>query len=137
MSLSYIGQLTADVEGGKLTGYSCSKCGTKGVTFAVACPACGSGELVPFTFTGNGTVRTFTILTVPSEQFVNDAPYTYVVVDLDEACGVSGWMPDVHSQNEIAAGDRVRFTKSYKRGIVFERVGGSDATASASGTRTE
>ncbi|MBX8635279.1 MAG: OB-fold domain-containing protein [Thermoplasmata archaeon] len=120
--MTYIGQVNAAVEEGKLTGYSCAKCGRKGVTFAVACPSCGSVDLTPFTFSGRGTIRTFTILTVPSEQFVNDAPYTYVVVDLDEGCGVSGWMPDVRSKSDISTGDAVRFTKSYKRGIVFEKV---------------
>ena len=91
--MAYIGQINAAVEEGKLTGYSCAKCGRKGVTFAVACPSCGSVDLTPFTFSGRGTIRTFTILTVPSEQFVNDAPYTYVVVDLDEGCG-SVMVPD-------------------------------------------
>ena len=119
--MSYIRQITGEVEEGKLTGFACSKCGLKGVTFAVACPSCGSGEFAPFTFSGYGTVRTFTILAVPSEQFVNDAPYAYVVVDLEEGCGVSGWMPDIHSQDDIMVGDRVHFTKSYRRGVVFEK----------------
>lgn len=120
--MAYIGQMNAAIEEGKMTGFSCAKCGRKGITFAVACPACGSADLQPFTFSGNGRIRAFTILTVPSEQFVNDAPYTYIVVDLDEGCGVSGWMPDIRSKNDVAVGDRVRFTRSYKRGIVFEKI---------------
>lgn len=61
----------------------------------------------------------FTILTVPSEDFLNDAPYAYVVVELDGGGRVTGWMPTVRAEKELAIGDRVHYVKGYKPGVQF------------------
>jgi uncharacterized OB-fold protein len=58
---------------------------------------------------------------VPSDEFVNDAPYAYVLVDLDEGGRISGWMPSVRSESDLHRGDRVVFNPSYKPGVQFER----------------
>jgi uncharacterized OB-fold protein len=58
---------------------------------------------------------------VPADEFVNDAPYAYVLVDLDEGGRVSGWMPSVKSVGDLAIGDRVRWVSSYKPGVQFEK----------------
>ena len=57
--------------------------------------------------------------TVPSEEFLNDAPYAYVVVDLDEGGRLTGWMPSVRAETDLAIGDRVHFVPSYKPGVQF------------------
>jgi len=56
---------------------------------------------------------------VPGDQFLNDAPYAYVVVELDGGGRVTGWMPAVRAENEIAIGDRVRYVPSYRNGVQF------------------
>jgi uncharacterized OB-fold protein len=64
-------------------------------------------------------VTAFTVLTVPGDEFLNDAPYAYVVVELDGGGRVTGWMPTVRSDSDLAIGDRVRFVSGYKPGVQF------------------
>ena len=61
------------------------------------------------------------VQTVPSDEFLNDAPYAYVIVELDEGGRITGWMPSVRSDRDLGIGDRVRWVASYKAGVVFER----------------
>jgi len=73
-------------------------------------------ELAP-----KGTVVAYTVLTVPGDEFLNDAPYAYVVVELDGGGRVTGWMPSVRSEADLAIGDRVHFVPSYKPGVQFAK----------------
>ena len=116
-----ISDFEQNIRAGRLVGYVCGQCGHRGLTFTLLCPRCHSEKLSPFTFKGSGTVRTYTLLSVPSEKFVEDAPYAYVVVDLDEGGSTSGWMTEVHSPAEIAVGDRVVFARDGKKGIAFRK----------------
>jgi uncharacterized OB-fold protein len=61
------------------------------------------------------------IQTVPSDEFLNDAPYAYVVVELDEGGRLSGWVESVRSADELGIGDRVHWVASYKPGVHFEK----------------
>lgn len=108
-------------ESGKLRGMRCPNCGLLMATWGVACSRCGNYPLEEVELASKGTVAAFTILTVPGEEFLNDAPYAYVVVDLDGGGRVTGWMPAVRSEKEIALGDRVRFVTGYKPGVQFAK----------------
>jgi uncharacterized OB-fold protein len=66
-----------------------------------------------------GTVVAFTVLTVPGDEFLNDAPYAYVVVELEGGGRVTGWMPSVRSEGDLAIGEKVHFVPSYKPGVQF------------------
>ncbi len=70
---------------------------------------------------GRGRVAAFTIQTVPSDEFVNDAPYAYVLVDLDEGGRISGWIPSMKSEADLEIGQRVRWVTSYRPGVQFEK----------------
>ena len=61
------------------------------------------------------------IQTVPSDEFLNDAPYAYVVVELDEGGRLSGWVESVRTADELTIGDRVHWVSSYKPGVHFEK----------------
>jgi len=69
----------------------------------------------------NGTVVAFTLLTVPGDEFLNDAPYVYAVVELEGGGRITGWMPTVRTADGVAIGERVRFRPSYKPGVQFVR----------------
>jgi len=114
-------------EGGKLRGLRCPDCGLLTATWGLACSRCGHHPLEEADLTRQGTVAAFTILTVPGEEFLNDAPYAYVVVDLDGGGRVTGWMPSVRAEGEIAIGDRVKFVTSYKPGVQFAKEAASAA----------
>jgi len=70
---------------------------------------------------GRGRVAAFTVQHVPSDEFLNEAPYAYVVVELDEGGRVTGWMPTVKTESDLAIGDRVHFVASYKPGVQFAK----------------
>ncbi len=114
-------------EEGVLRGFRCGKCGTRTATWGLRCPVCGHAERTEEPLSGRGTVVAFTVLTVPGDDFLNDAPYAYVVVELDEGGRITGWMPAVREETEITLGERVHFAPSYKPGVQFVRDGPSGA----------
>ena len=97
-----------------------SACGFVTATWGLVCPVCGKADLVELALSGRGTLVAGTVQTVPSDEFLNDAPYAYVVVELDEGGRMTGWMPGVRSEADLKLGDRVRWKPSYRAGVVFE-----------------
>jgi uncharacterized OB-fold protein len=102
-----------------LRGFRCRRCGLVTATWGLACSRCGRSELEDVTLSSLGTVVAFTILHVPGDEFLNEAPYAYVVVELDGGGRITGWMPSVHSESDLTYGERVRFHPSYKPGVQF------------------
>jgi uncharacterized OB-fold protein len=98
-----------------------SACGYATATWGLLCPQCGKRDLTEATLSNRGRVVAYSVQWVPSEEFVNDAPYAYVLVELDGGGRVAGWMPTVRAPEELAIGDRVRWTPTYRAGLVFER----------------
>lgn len=117
-------------EDGKLLGFR-SACGFTSATWALVCPWCGVRDLAEVELARQGTLAAFTVQTVPSDEFLNEAPYAYVVVDLDGGGRVSGWIAGIAPETDLAVGERVRFRPSYKPGVQFERVGGGPGEAPA------
>jgi len=107
---------------GVIRGVACAKCGHTAITATVVCAKCGASELQPKDFPPEGTVVSFTILAVPPEVFLDEAPYAFIIVQLDKGPRCTGWMPSVKRPEDIRIGDRVRFVKTYKPGMVFEKV---------------
>lgn len=112
----------------KLRGFRCRNCGLVSATWGLACPRCGRDGLEEAELSPAGRVAAFTILHVPGDGFLNDAPYAYVVVDLDGGGRITGWMPSVRAEADLAIGERVRFRPSYKPGVQFVKE--SEAVAS-------
>jgi uncharacterized OB-fold protein len=115
-------------EGGKLRGFRCKNCKLITATWGLACSRCGHPDLEEMDLATKGCVVAFTLLTVPSDEFLNEAPYAYVVVELDGGGRVTGWMPTVRAENQIAIGDRVHYVTSYKPGVQWAK--DSDDTGS-------
>ena len=112
-------------EEGRLRGFRCPACGLVSATWALACARCGRAGLEEHPLAPTGRVEAFTLLSVPGDEFLNEAPYAYVVVELDGGGRVTGWMPAVRSVAEIAIGDRVRFVPGYRPGVQFTKEGGA------------
>jgi uncharacterized OB-fold protein len=104
----------------RLRGYR-SACGFVTATWGLVCPKCGQRDLTDGVLSPRGRVAAYSVQTVPSMEFVNDAPYAYVIVDLDGGGRITGWMPSVQSPEQLAIGDRVRWSPTYRTGVVFER----------------
>lgn len=109
-------------ESGKtLRGFRCTACRELTATWGLACARCGSLRREEASLDPRGRIVAGTIVSVASEEFVNEAPYAYVVVELLGGGRVSGWIPHVASEAEIAPGTPVRFAPGYKPGVQFER----------------
>lgn len=108
-------------EGKTLRGFHCPACGLVTATWGLACPRCGGRQREERELGQAGRVVAFTLLTVPGDEFLNDAPYAYVVVELDGGGRITGWMPSVKSVDGLAVGDRVRFLPSYRPGVQFSK----------------
>jgi len=106
---------------GKLRGFRCPQCGLITATWGLACSRCGTQDLVETELSGRGTVVAFTIVSVPGDQFLNEAPYAYVVVELEGGGRVTGWMPTVRAEHDLKIGERVHFVTSYKPGVQFAK----------------
>jgi uncharacterized OB-fold protein len=103
----------------RLRGFRCTNCELKTATWGLRCPKCGAGDRVEIELSGRGKVNAYTILAVPGDDFLNDAPYAYVVVDLEEGGRITGWMPAVRQVSDLSVGDAVHFVPGYKPGVQF------------------
>ena len=105
-------------EGQRLRGFR-SGCGFITATWGLVCPICGKRDLVELDLTGRGTVAAYSVQNVPSDEFLNDAPYAYVVVDLEEGGRITGWIDGIARESDLAIGAAVEWVASYKPGVHF------------------
>lgn len=107
---------------GRIMGLECGACGERHFTPVVRCSK-GHDALRVKEYAKEGRVVSYTIQVVAPEAFLNEVPFAWVVVDLDGGGPrVSGWVPFIAKPDELAIGQRVKFTPSYKPGMVFEKV---------------
>lgn len=106
---------------GRIEGYKCAKCGHKQIDIIEFCPVCHSPDLAKTVFSGTGTVVTYTIQQVAPEQFMNEVPYAWAVIQLDDGPRVTGWIPFVSKPSDLPIGQKVTFKRSYLPGTVFEK----------------
>jgi uncharacterized OB-fold protein len=107
-------------EGRRLRGFRCS-CGFTTATWVLVCPRCGRRDLSETDLSGRGRVAAFSVQTVPSDEFLNEAPYAYVIVDLEEGGRITGWMDGITSDRDLAMGAEVEWSPTYKPGVHFRR----------------
>ncbi len=106
---------------GKLVGWKCTSCGHTTSTPMWICPKDRGRDIQPVDLPLEGEVVTYTIQKISSEEFINDLPFAFVVVRLDDGTKISGWVPDVAREDDLPLGTRVRYSPSYKPGIMFEK----------------
>lgn len=107
---------------GHLLGLECRTCQARHFTPAVRCRN-GHDDLAVKEFAREGRVTTYTIQIVAPEAFLNEVPFAWVLVELDDGGPtISGWIPFVTRPEELQVGQRVRFTPTYKPGIMFEKI---------------
>jgi uncharacterized OB-fold protein len=109
---------TAYENGERLRGFR-SACGFVTATWGLACPRCGQRDLAELDLPTAGRLVAFTVQNVPGDEFLNEAPYAYVVVDLDGGGRITGWMEGIREPSQLAVGASVRWSPSYKPGVRF------------------
>ena len=94
------------LEEGELRYQACLACGAAQTLPRYACRRCGGARLEWRASKGVGTVYAVTVVTrAPSDDFRPLAPYTLVLVDLDEKARLMA-----HAQAGTAIGERVAAT---------------------------
>jgi uncharacterized OB-fold protein len=107
---------------GKILGFECAKCKRRQITPMARCANCGTTDVKVAEFATTGKVVTYTIQQVASEQFLNEVPFAWVIVELDDGGPrVSGWMPFIARPGDLPVGQPVKFISSYKPGMMFEK----------------
>ncbi len=95
---------------------SCESCGAAQTLARYACHHCGASALAWRVASGEATVRAVTVVgRAPSEAFRALAPYTLVLVELDEGSRLMA-----HAEPGVGIGDRVRagFFKHQDRTLI-------------------
>lgn len=107
---------------GRILGQECSVCGERHFIPVVRCTK-GHDALHVKEFAKQGAILTYTIQVVAPEAFLNEVPFAWAVVELDDGGPrVSGWIPFVARPEDLKTGQRVRFSPSYKPGMMFEKL---------------
>lgn len=108
IELTY-GEFMEHIKKDELVALSCGDCDALIVPPKVVCPFCGSDNLNRINLSGEGSVYSYTVIHVPPPKFVNDAPYTVAIVELDEGARITGRILDVDADN-IESGMRVKLS---------------------------
>lgn len=116
-----IAEVKEHAKDGKLEGWSCGKCGRTQATPFVRCLKCGGEDVRAKELPPTGTVETYTIQRVSAEEFINEVPYAWAVIRLDDGTRVSGWIGYVTDPKELPVGTKVKYTPGYKPGLQFEK----------------
>lgn len=106
---------------GKVVGFHCKACRNDRFSPMLRCPKCGSGDIARREFSKTGTVESYTIQSVASEAFLNETPFAFALVQLDDGPRVSGWIPWIAKAKDLPMGQKVEYVPSYKPGMMFEK----------------
>jgi len=114
-------------DGQRLRGFR-SGCGFVTATWGLVCPKCGQRDLREADLSGRGKIVAYSVQNVPSDEFLNDAPYAYVVVELEEGGRITGWIDGVAREADLTIGTTVVWVASYKPGVHFGRSPGAGSS---------
>ena len=79
----------------KLLGLKCKECGKINVPPKMVCGQCTSLDMEVLELSGKGNIQTFTTVFVAPEGREAEAPYTIVMVELDEGPWIAGNLIDI------------------------------------------
>ena len=106
---------------GKVVGFHCEECKYDRFSPTLRCPRCHSGRIARRQFSNTGSVDSYTIQAVASEAFLNETPFAFAIVKLDDGPRVSGWIPWIAKPKDLPLGQKVEYVSSYKPGMMFEK----------------
>ncbi len=114
-------QQTDKMRDGELWGLHCKGCGFDQFTPMVRCPKCKSRDIEAKQFSNKGKVVSYTIQTVAPEIFMNEVPYAFAIIELENGPQVSGWVPFITRPTDLPIGSTLQFSPSYKPGMMFDK----------------
>ncbi|MDO8869460.1 MAG: Zn-ribbon domain-containing OB-fold protein [Methanobacteriaceae archaeon] len=97
-----------------LIGSKCAQCGTVFFPSRIICPECRrKGQLEDIQLTGKGKIFTYSVITTPTDEFKEIAPYVVAIVELEEGAKVTTQIVDCNPE-DVKIGDEVE--------MVFRRI---------------
>jgi len=101
----------------RLEANKCKSCKTVFFPPRLICPECKKRDFVETKLAEKGEVISYTIIRVPPQQFVDQAPYAVGIVKLDDGVNLMGQIVDCDFE-DIKIGMRVRieFRKIFNEG---------------------
>ena len=107
---------------GKVLAHKCTKCSELHLATVYFCQKCGNKEFEDVFIKGEGTVATYTIITVPPAGFEKYTPYAWVVIKLaDSDLRVSGFMANIAKPADLPVGTPAKIVGFDDRGILIEK----------------
>ncbi len=107
----------------KLEGSVCPQCQRKFFPPRVVCPHCRTRPLSPYTFSGKGTIYSFTVIYQATPQFEPYVPYVVALVQLEEGPLVTAQITDIDVDKvEIGMPVEMVFRKiseQGERGLIY------------------
>lgn len=103
-----VSDFAVHLKDGRIMGSVCNACGYKTFPPRADCPECMSGDFSFRECSGKGKIYTFTRTEAAPTGFEDVAPYTVVVVELDDGGRVLGWLGDTLHFGQITIGDPVQ-----------------------------
>ena len=88
---SKVQDFAVHLKDGRLMGSKCTECGYQTFPPRADCPECMSGQFEFIEYSGKGTLYTYTLISAAPTGFDDMAPYTIMVVDLQEGGRLLGW----------------------------------------------
>ncbi len=110
------------IKAGKVLARKCTKCGELHLATVYYCQKCGHREFEDDIIDGQGTIATYTIITVPPAGFEKYTPYAWVVLKLDDSdLRIFGFMSGIAKPADLPVGSRAHITGYDDRGILIQR----------------
>lgn len=103
-----VSDFAVHLKDGRIMGSVCNACGYQTFPPRADCPECMSGDFSFREVDGRGKIYTFTHTEAVPTGFEDVAPYTIVVVELDQGGRVLGWLGDTLDLDQIRIGDPVQ-----------------------------
>lgn len=105
----------------EIWGFHCNACKYDQISPMIRCPKCASSDVSTRKYSNTGKVVSYTIQSVASEQFLNETPFAFAIIKLDDGPKISGWIPYISKPAELPMGATVHYVPSYKPGMMFEK----------------
>lgn len=115
-----LAQVREAAKDGRLEAWQCQKCQRTTVSPMYRC-TCGGEDIKLKELPLTGVVESYNIQRVSAEEFINDVPYAWAVVKLDDGTRVSGWIGYIAEPTDLPLGAKVKYVPSYKPGLQFEK----------------
>lgn len=107
---------------GKVLARKCKKCGELHLATVYFCQNCGHREFENAPFEGQGSIVTYTIITVPPAGFEKYTPYAWVVLKLNNSdLRISGFMAGIAKPSDLPIGTKAKIVGFDDRGILIEK----------------